>query len=72
MKITCDLCGGSLQINMGGQGATCLSCGLTYPMERLREMLNGNASVKPEPPKPEPPQPEPPQPEKDFEQGSLF
>lgn len=67
MKITCDLCGGSLQINVGGQGATCLSCGLTYPMERLREMLTGNTAVKPEPPKPEPPKPIPPKPEPEEE-----
>lgn len=66
MKITCDLCGGALQINMGGQGATCLSCGLTYPMERLREMLTGNTAVKPEPPKPEPPTPVPPKPDDEF------
>lgn len=66
MKITCDLCGGALQINSGGQGATCLSCGLTYPMERLREMLTGNTPVKPEPPKPEPPKPVPPKPDDEF------
>ena len=58
MKLTCELCGGALQMNLGGQGATCTTCGLTYPMERLREMLNGNTSVKPEPPKPEPPKPD--------------
>ena len=62
MKLTCDLCGGALQMNLGGQGATCLNCGITYPMERLREMLNGKTSVTPEPPKPEPPKPEPPKP----------
>lgn len=56
MKLTCDLCGGMLQINLGGQGATCASCGLTYPMERLREMLAGKTPVIPNPesPKPEP------------------
>lgn len=42
MKLTCDLCGGDLQINMGGQGATCTTCGLNYTMDRLREMLNGS------------------------------
>ena len=62
MKLTCELCGGSLQMNLGGQGATCRECGLTYPMERLREMLNGNAAVKPAPPKPTPPKPAPPTP----------
>lgn len=67
MKLTCDLCGGALQMNLGGQGATCLGCGLTYPMERLREMLTGKTPVKPEPPKPEPPKPEPPKPEPEKE-----
>lgn len=66
MKITCDLCGGALQINLGGQGATCTNCGLSYTMDRLREKLNGQNTPqdppKPEPPKPEPPKPEPPKP----------
>ena len=62
MKLTCDLCGSALQMNLGGQGATCTSCGLTYSMERLREMLTGQTPVKPEPPKPEPVKPEPPKP----------
>ena len=57
MKITCDLCGGALQINLGGQGATCTNCGLTYTMDRLREKLTGKTSVEPEPLKPEPPKP---------------
>lgn len=39
MKLVCDLCGGALQMNSGGQGATCTGCGLTYSMERLREKL---------------------------------
>lgn len=39
MKLTCDLCGGTLQMNAGGQGATCMVCGLGYSMDRLREML---------------------------------
>jgi len=40
MKICCDLCRGTLQMNAGGQDATCLNCGMTYTMERLRRMLN--------------------------------
>ena len=39
MKITCDLCGSALQMNMNGQGATCTSCGMIYSMEHLREKL---------------------------------
>lgn len=45
MKITCDLCDGTLQMNQGGQGATCTTCGLTYTMARLREKLTVKASV---------------------------
>ena len=52
MKITCDLCGGALQINLGGQGATCTNCGLSYTMDRLREKLTGETPVRSEPPKP--------------------
>ncbi|MBE6982048.1 MAG: hypothetical protein E7437_07010 [Ruminococcaceae bacterium] len=39
MKLTCDLCGGNLQVEAGGTGASCVSCGLTYSMERLREKM---------------------------------
>ncbi len=51
MKLTCDLCGGALQVNLGGQGATCTVCGLGHTMDRLREKLNGQ-SVRPEPSQP--------------------
>lgn len=46
MKITCDLCGGALQMNLGGQSATCTSCGLVYTMDRLREKLKGQNGQK--------------------------
>jgi len=39
MKITCDLCGSPLQMNPGGQGASCTLCGMLYTMERMREKL---------------------------------
>lgn len=45
MKICCDLCSGSLRMNNNGQDAYCLQCGMTYTMERLRRMLNPEASV---------------------------
>lgn len=48
MKITCTLCGGELRVNCGGKDATCVNCGLTYPMERLREMLTGRGPSAPE------------------------
>lgn len=54
MKLTCDLCGGDLQMNADGQSAYCVYCGLEYPKERLTEMLNSSTPVKPaeEPAKP--------------------
>lgn len=42
MKIECDLCGGQLQMNPGAQGASCMNCGMSYPMEVLREKLTKN------------------------------
>lgn len=62
MKLTCDLCGSALQMNPGGQGATCTVCGLGYTMERLREKLNDQNGQQKEPPKPDPPKPVPPKP----------
>jgi hypothetical protein len=58
MKLTCDLCGSDLQMNPGGQSATCVNCGLEYPKERLLEKLSaasaGSHSQKPAEPKPAP------------------
>lgn len=39
MKLTCDLCGSPLQMNPGGQDASCTFCGLQYPRARLQELL---------------------------------
>ena len=39
MKLTCDLCGGELQMNLDGQGAVCVNCGMTYSVEHLRKKL---------------------------------
>ena len=39
MKLTCDLCGGELQMLAGGQQAQCVDCGLEYPKERLMEKI---------------------------------
>lgn len=47
MKLTCDLCGSELQMNAGGQSATCSNCGLEYSRERLLEMLNGSIPAEP-------------------------
>lgn len=48
MKLTCDLCGGELQMQAGGQRACCANCGLEYSQERLVEMLKDNTQVRPE------------------------
>lgn len=37
MKLTCDLCGGVLEMKNGS--AVCQGCGLTYSMETLREKM---------------------------------
>ena len=37
MKLTCDLCGGELELSTGGISAVCRNCGIEYGAERLRE-----------------------------------
>lgn len=36
-KLQCDLCGGSIIMQGGGQLAVCDSCGMQYSVERMRE-----------------------------------
>ena len=45
MKLTCDICGSELQMLSGGQSAACVNCGMKYPLERLREKLQGTQTV---------------------------
>lgn len=47
MKLTCDLCGGELEVNTARQGAVCRSCGLTYSPERLKEKQAAQPPIKP-------------------------
>ncbi len=47
MKLTCDLCGGELEMNTAGQGAVCKYCGLTYSAERLKEKWAIQPPTKP-------------------------
>ena len=63
MKLKCDLCDSALQMNLGGKSATCTGCGLTYSMDRLKEMLGSKTTEIPNPPKAEAPKTEPPKPE---------
>ena len=59
MKLTCDLCGGELQVKPGG--VACSNCGLEYGEYRIREKM---AEQKPVPdPKP-PVRKDPPAPKK--------
>lgn len=43
--VKCDLCGGPLMIDIGGQYATCQNCGMRHSIERVKEMLNDSAVI---------------------------
>ena len=45
MKLTCDLCGGTLEMKNGS--AVCQGCGLTYSMETLREKMGNSIHKEP-------------------------
>ena len=55
MKIKCDVCSSELIMNMDCSGAVCSLCGVSYSIERLREMLAANKedAEKKETPEPE-------------------
>lgn len=40
MKLTCDLCGGVLEMRDGRTSAVCCNCGMEYGEDRLREKLS--------------------------------
>ena len=46
-KLQCDLCGGPLNVQAGGQRAACENCGLVYSAERLRELLADGKETAP-------------------------
>ena len=46
-KLQCDLCGGPLTVQAGGQRAACENCGLVYSAERLRELLADDKETAP-------------------------
>lgn len=54
MKLQCELCGGTLQMEPGGRGAVCTACGLGYTLTRLRELLGGTGSAPVPAPAPKP------------------
>ncbi len=48
MKLLCDVCNGELQMNANGQAAVCCQCGISYPLERLKEKIAASKQT-PEP-----------------------
>lgn len=46
MKLTCDICGGELEMKAGEQGAICKTCGIAYSVESLKEKLAASDGVK--------------------------
>jgi len=48
MKLICDICQGDLQMLPGGQSAACVNCGVTYPIERLREKMQSVSQPAPQ------------------------
>lgn len=40
-KLRCDVCGGDIEIQAGGQQGKCVYCGTKYSLNRLREMFSG-------------------------------
>ena len=47
MKIKCDLCGGELLMDAGGQTASCVNCGMKHSLERVREKLATHEAKEP-------------------------
>lgn len=37
--LQCDICGGKLEMDAGGQTATCSACGMTHSLARMREKI---------------------------------
>ena len=46
MKLSCDVCGGILQMLSDGQGAKCKTCGVYYPLDLLRSKLGLGPAVQ--------------------------
>lgn len=40
-KLVCDVCGGNLVMQAGGQVGICSCCGLNYSLDRMREIASG-------------------------------
>lgn len=51
-KLVCDICGGALEMQPGGQRAICSVCYMEYPINRLREMFAATPDAVIEPQRP--------------------
>ena len=40
-KLVCDVCGGAIRMQPGGQLGICSCCGLEYTVERMQEIYSG-------------------------------
>lgn len=40
-KLVCDVCGGNITMQAGGQVGICSCCGLNYSLDRMREIVSG-------------------------------
>lgn len=40
-KLKCDICGGQIEMEAGGQRGLCVNCGTAYSLNRMREMFSG-------------------------------
>lgn len=47
-KMQCDVCGGPLAVDVGGQSAICKNCGMEHSIERVREMLGTAPAAQPD------------------------
>lgn len=40
-KLVCDVCGGPIEMQAGGQNGICICCGIAYSLDRMREIYSG-------------------------------
>lgn len=40
-KLVCDICGGKIVVQAGGQYGECENCGASYTLDRMRELASG-------------------------------
>ena len=47
IKLKCEICGGTLEVQAGGHVIVCLDCGVTYSKARMKELCDQNREKKP-------------------------